>query len=137
RSRSVLSTVPAKVFGGAMSAKPPTTTAERLSGPTARPPYRVGVVVPPENPTVEPEMRALLPSEIALYTSRLPVLSGDLRDRLLGYNDSLTATVATYGGMRLDATYLACTGSSYLVGPNRESELEDALAGTGAEALTA
>lgn len=99
-------------------------------------PYKVGILVPPENPTVEPEMHALLPPSINLFTTRLPVVQGDLRDRLLAYNDAVAASVASFGGMRLDAAYLACTGSSYLVGAG-DVKLDEALGASGAEPLTA
>lgn len=82
---------------------------------------RVGVLVPPENPTVEPEMVRLMPGTVSVHAQRLPVLAGDLRDRILGYNAALDDAIAGFGGLGLDCVYYAMTGGSYLMG--REAEL--------------
>jgi maleate isomerase len=96
---------------------------QKLFGPR----LRVGVVVPPANDTVEAELPSLLPSGIQCYVSRLPVGSGSLLERVHNYNVSFAETVSAFGGLELDVVYLACTGSSYLLGASSEHELADAV----------
>ncbi|WP_433359661.1 maleate cis-trans isomerase family protein [Streptosporangium sp. CA-115845] len=95
-------------------------TADRL----AEAPARVGVVVPPGNPSAEPEITGLLPRSLITHTARLPVHDGvDLRTRLSRYNDDHTGTLASFGGLPLRAALLACTGSSYPLGPDGDARL--------------
>lgn len=84
---------------------------------------RVGIVTPPANPAVEPEHRALLPLDVAMYTTRLPVLAGDLRARTARYADHYEASIASFGALRLDAVGIAMTGASYALGLVGDREL--------------
>ncbi|MFE7565536.1 arylmalonate decarboxylase [Streptomyces sp. NPDC057539] len=80
---------------------------------------RIGVVVPPENPTAEPEFHHLLGSGMNVYASRFPVTPGiGLRAMLETYNAVLPDILGTFGGMRLDATVVACSASHYLLDPD-------------------
>ncbi len=97
----------------------------------------VGIVLPPANPTVEPEARRLLGVDVGVHATRLPVLAGTLEQRLHGYNAALDDVVATFGGLHLDVAYYACTGASYLNGRADEQVLRDALGSAGAAPLTA
>jgi maleate isomerase len=83
-------------------------------GPTTRsrsPEGRVGVVVPPANPTVESELRDLLDHD--LVVTRFRPVDGDLRARLDDYGRQLHERIDDFAGLPLDALYVACTGCFY------------------------
>ncbi len=80
---------------------------------------RLGIVVPPENPTAEPEFGRLIGSEVNLYTSRFPTTPGEgLREMLETYNKVLPEVLAGFGAMRLDAAIVSCSASHYLLSPD-------------------
>ncbi|MET9925526.1 MULTISPECIES: arylmalonate decarboxylase [unclassified Streptomyces] len=89
---------------------------------------RLGVVVPPENPTAEPEFNQLLGAGMNVYTSRFPVTPGaGLRAMLETYNEVLPALLGSFGALRLDATVVACSASHYLLEPAGDRAFCDAL----------
>jgi maleate isomerase len=94
-----------------------------MQAPDYGPRARVGVAVPQANPTVEPEMRALLPVAIGVYGTRLSHAAPRVEDRLNHYIRNIPAAIRSFGPMRLAALGFGCTGSSYMAG----AELEDSL----------
>jgi maleate isomerase len=89
---------------------------------------RLGVVVPPENPTAEPEFNRLVGSRMNVYTSRFPTTPDKaLLEMLETYNEVLPDTLAGFGGMRLDAAVVACSASHYLLSPDGDRRFCDEL----------
>src|SRR5262245_27338062 len=92
---------------------------------------RLGVVVPSGNAAAEPEIGALVRPAMNVHTSRFPVLPGmSLRERLDTYNERLDEVVAGFGGLKLGAVVVACSGSHYLLGPDGDRALCEKLADT-------
>jgi maleate cis-trans isomerase len=80
----------------------------------------LGVLTPQANTTVEPEFSILLPPGAAMLTARLVSAKPQLNDRLVAYVAGLDVTCAQFANAPLGAIAFACTGSSYLVGPEAE-----------------
>jgi maleate isomerase len=93
-------------------------------GPRAR----IGVATPQANPTVEPELRALLPDRIGLYATRLTHRAAQVEDRLNHYVRHMPEAIESFGTMDIRAFGFGCTGSSYLAGRALETELTEAAA---------
>ena len=104
---------------------------------------RVGLIVPPANVTIEPEVAAMLPTGVSLHAMRLPgQVSEDtgigLRERFEGYNRTLAATANSFGGASLSALCLGVTGCCYLAGAGGEEKLlQDLRAGGAPHVITA
>lgn len=82
----------------------------------------LGVLTPQANTTVEPEFSILLPPGTAMLTARLVSNKPKLNERLVDYVAGLDATCAQFANAPLGAFAFACTGSSYLIGPEAEDE---------------
>ncbi len=110
------------------------TTPTPDYGPRAR----VGVAVPHTNPTVEPEMRALLPESIGVYATRLTHPSPRVEERLNHYIRHIPEAISTFGDMELAAFGFGCTGTSYVAGLELEDRLTaEASARTSIPVITA
>ena len=113
-------------------------TPDTHSTPDYGPRARVGVAVPHTNPTVEPEMRALLPESIGVYATRLTHPSPKVEERLDHYIRHIPEAIKTFGEMKLAAFGFGCTGTSYVAGLALEDRLTaEASERTGIPVITA
>ena len=98
----------------------------------------IGIGTPQANPTVEMEMRRLLPAEFEPLTARMTSASESADARLLDYIEGVERTLRTFDVLPLDAFGFACTGSSYLIGAERERTITtEAEAAFGYPVVTA
>ncbi|MGE0804675.1 MAG: hypothetical protein AB7L76_03910 [Burkholderiaceae bacterium] len=106
--------------------------------PIGLPQRRIGVLVPPANPTVELEYPVLCPAGAALHVMRLPIIAGDLSARNQGYLDSYETTLRGFGSLKLDAVAIALTGAQYRIGYAADQALCERLSqAAGARVETA
>jgi maleate isomerase len=76
---------------------------------------RVGILTPMANPTVEAELRRLLPADLDYVVARLVSPAAEPMARLADYGVRARATADQFGAMVLSAIGFACTGTSYLL----------------------
>jgi maleate isomerase len=69
----------------------------------------------------------MLPADVAMYVSRLTSKQAVARDRLVEYLDNLDGAMERFDTLRLDAYGFACTGSTYLLGTEREQRIVGSL----------
>ena len=87
----------------------------------------LGIAVPQANPTVEPEMAALMPDQVAMLVTRLQGSRSNSNNRLVEYLDNLGESLRAYDTAVLDAVGFANTGTSYLIGRDEEARRFDAI----------
>lgn len=80
----------------------------------------LGVLTPQANTTVEPEFAIMLPPRMAMLNARLTSPKPTIAERLVDYVAGLDETAAQFANAPVDAIAFACTGASYLVGPDAE-----------------
>lgn len=83
----------------------------------------IALLTPMANPTVEREMRQLLPASCDYLVGRLVSTEEDPTARLRAYAERLDHALAQFGTMDLGAVAFACTASSYLVGRSGEERI--------------
>lgn len=85
---------------------------------------RVGVVVPPSNPVVEPELDALLGDDILIYSERLPRFTGmTLEERNRRYVPAYRESLDGLYGLNAECALIAMTGPNYRLGLDGDREL--------------
>lgn len=120
-------------------------------GRVLRPPMlgwrtRIGVLVPPGNPTVEPELYRMTPRGVSVHFARMdstesasaPGAPAGMEDRTRAYVDSLPGPARTLAAVNPAVVVLAFTAASYANGFKNEETLSDRIAAlTGTRAVTA
>ena len=97
-----------------------------MSNPEYGPSGWVGIGTPQANPTVEMEMRRLLSSDFETLTTRLTSTAKSSDERLIEYLERLQVYLRTFDTLPLRAFGFACTGSTYLLGRDREAKIIEA-----------
>src|ERR671923_1863131 len=92
---------------------------------------RIGVLVPPGNPTVEPELYMMAPPGVTVHCARLqgfqsastPGAAAGMETRTLAYLDDLADPAKALGSVHPSVVILAHTASSYATGFADEPQL--------------
>lgn len=85
---------------------------------------RVGVVVPPSNPVIEPELEALLGDDIQTYIARLPRFQGlTLEQRNQRYIPAYAEALDSLEGIEAVCALIAMTGPTYQFGVDGDRQL--------------
>ena len=100
---------------------------------------RIGILVPPGNPTVEPELYRMVPEGVSLHFARLQSPPPDgpaggaagMEERTRAYREGLEGPTAALGQVRPAVIVLAHTASSYALGVAGEQPLVDRVARLG------
>jgi maleate isomerase len=104
---------------------------------------RLGFLVPPGNPTVEPEMMALAPQGVSLHFNRMiargtPGAPDGQSERNRTMIDNIDTSIEMLGLVNPDVIVLAHTATSYYLGQQGEAELIARLEkSTGTRVVTA
>ncbi|RMF39563.1 MAG: hypothetical protein D6754_05150 [Alphaproteobacteria bacterium] len=82
----------------------------------------IGVLTPQANTTVEPEFAILMPPGYGMIAARLTSDKPGIDARLIDYVAAIERKLGEFANAPVGAFAFACTGASYLIGPEREAE---------------
>lgn len=96
------------------------------------------IVVPANNTTMEPEMRALYPGAREFLVARVPRPARTLvSDDIPAYGRATVAAVAPFVARRPDLVVYGCTAAGFLAGPDGNARMvADLAAATGAPVVS-
>jgi maleate cis-trans isomerase len=90
---------------------------------------KVGLMVPINNTTMEPELLAWLPAGSTCHTLKIPRGKGLLtRDTVPAYVESALSLAKSFADMDLDAIAYGCTAAGFIMGPKADATLAENLA---------
>jgi len=98
-----------------------------LSRPEYAPAGLLALLTPQANTTVEPEISVLMPPGASWLNGRLLSGEASIIARLTDYMAGLDRAADQFGNAPTEALALACTGTGYVVGPEREDTQLEAL----------
>jgi maleate isomerase len=83
----------------------------------------IGVLTPQANTTVEPELRILWPAGVTMLNARLTSNKKKMEERLVDYTNQIEVTIDQFSNAPLQAVAFGCTGASYLIGQEKETQI--------------
>ena len=87
-------------------------------------PQRIGLMVPVNNTTMEPELRAWLPAGSSCLTQRIPRGKGTLTpEDLPQYVAQAMKLAERYASDDVDLVAYGCTAAGFMMGPARDAEI--------------
>lgn len=83
----------------------------------------IGLLTPQANTTVEPEMAIMTPPGVAVINARLKSAKATIAERLADYFEHYGDALEEFANAPLSAVGFACTGASYIGGPEAEDRM--------------
>ena len=87
----------------------------------------LGLLVPQANTTAEPEVQAMLDTDIALLTGRLTSPQPEMKERLVDFLTGIDGFISTFANAPLNGIGFLITGSTYHLTPEQEDAHFDLL----------
>ena len=101
-------------------------------------PLKVGLMVPANNTTMEPEMLGWLPAGSQCHTLKIPRGPGLLtQESLPGYKQAAVELSAQFAANGIDVLAYGCTAAGFILGPDGDRDIARQLGeSTGAPVVT-